>query len=668
MLIFDQLKKDDPQLRLLTAVVLCGLAVLLVGLWWTQVVRSRSYQAHLENQSLRTVRVPAMRGRILDRNGEVLAENQPSYTVGLYLEDLRDQFKSEYQLIRPVKVVTNSPPFWERLFVSSTVSTQRVRLKAEEIARLEEQARYAAASNLVGEISRKLEQPISLDPAKFSRYYATARPIPYTVIDDLNSTQVARFEERLSGMVGADLEIRSERTYPHGSLAAHVLGYLRLDDGAFDDDQDYSYRLPDYQGVIGIEGYFDQQLRGQPGSKSVLVNNLGYRQSETVWSDARPGSNVVLTLDVRIQKAAETALYNRVGKNVRGAVVVMDVNTGDLLALVSAPAVGPNSFIDGFSREDLQLWYDQKMRVQRNRATQENYAPGSIFKTVVGLAALEGGLDPSKQLYNPGYIYIGRRYINDLAPAGDYDFRRALLKSSNTYFITNGLRYAGVQNIIKLGQRLHLGERSDLPTWQDTPGSFPTAARVRRSDWTAGYTANLCIGQGEIAVTPLQMAVLTCAIANGGKVLLPRLVDRIEPQDPMSGDEPFVFERVRVRDELGVHPRNLEILREAMLADTEDPEGTAYQAFTSYYRSGGKLRVCGKTGTAQVMDEQNRVVDHDTWFISFAPYERPRYAVVVMVESGGSGGGTCAPVAQDIYTAIQKISSPAGNQNLVKSN
>jgi len=651
MLIFDQLKKNDPQLRLLASGIFAGLLVLLAGLWWVQIVGAREYRTHLEMQSFRTVRVPAVRGKILDRNGGVLAENRPSYSVSLYLEDFAPQFRSEYKRSRPVRVVTNSIAFWRSWLGANRVSTQYVRLSPAQAAEVEMRARHRVASNFVSQISLRLQMPMTLGLTSFARHYEAKRALPYPVLKNLDAIQVARFQEQLAAVAGADLELQSTRVYPAGDTAAHVLGYLsRDDDRSYEGElATFSYRLPDYRGVVGIERGFDSQLRGRAGAKSVLVNNLGYRQTKNSWGEGEPGWNAVLTLDLRVQQAAERAMRKRLGSDARGAVVVMDVNSGDVLALVSSPSLNPNSFIQGFTPDELARFNDLKLRPQINRATQENYAPGSIFKPIVGLACLEAGLNDKESLYNPGHITVGRRYIHDTAPAGNYDFRRAIARSSNTYFITNGLRYKVIERVIELGRRLHLGERFSLPTRQEAAGSLPSFNRVR-SGWFDGDTANICIGQGEIAVTPLQMAVMSSALANGGKVLWPRLVARLEPQDPVSTDSPVIFPSGRVRDQLGVNASYMHVLHEAMLAETEDRfEGTGRYAVVP------GLKICGKTGTAQVTDARNRNVDQTTWFISFAPYEGPRYAVVVMVESGESGGSTCAPVAQDIYTALQKL-------------
>ncbi len=661
MLIFDQLKKNDPQLQILAASVLSGLLVLLTGLWWTQIVSGRDYQAHLETQSFRTVRIPAVRGKILDRNGQVLAENRLGYNACLYLDELRRPFYAAYtnDLAR-LRAERNRLLAQEGQKLDGRLAPEvkrRFGISTEEKDRLQQSASCEVAEAMAAQISSRLQEPLAWDDTNFLRHYSNSLALPYPVLKNLDTNQVARFEEQCDGMPGVDLEAQSTRFYPHGITAAHVLGYLRRDDSSIEgEDAFFTYRLPDFRGVVGIEGAFDQQLHGRAGAKSVLVNSRGFRQTEDVWSPAEPGRTVVLTLDLRIQAAAERALRSRVGPQVRGAVVVMNVTNGDLLAAVSAPAFDPNEFIPQISRADYDRLTDPVMRPQINRATQENYAPGSIFKTVIGLACLEAGLDPKKTISLPGYIRVHGHYVHDLAGPGDFDFRRALLKSSNAYFITNGL-IAGIENIVRLGLRLHLGESTGLPTRQDASGIFPTLQQIH-SGWSDITTANICIGQDPVKVTPLQMAVLAAAIANGGKVLRPRLVDRLQPAAPNSGEPTEIFPYPPVRDQLGVKPRNLDILRQAMLADTEDPEGTAYAAFHEHDRTTlalTRLRVCGKTGTAQVMNERNQVIDHNTWFLSFAPYEQPHYAVVVMVESGGSGGGTCAPIGRDIYAAIEKL-------------
>ena len=637
MLIFDQLKKNDPALRLLALVVFGGLAVLFAGLWWVQVVSGRYYEAKLETQSFRTVRLPAPRGQILDRNREPLAENQPRYNLSLYLEEFSRDFQKSFNT---------------KLAAYARASIKLKRDQRAELARL---TRYAVASNIVAQVASEFQESLALDPVQFQKHYEKDLALPLTVLPNLNPGQIARIEEHPDLPAGLDVDIQSTRVYPRGTAAVHLLGYVRRDDSSAEGEEAFfNHRLPDFRGIVGIESALDSQLRGEAGAKSVLVNNLGYRQSETILTPVEPGRNVVLTIDLKLQQAAESALQ-RFGPETRGAVVVMDVRSGDILVLASSPVFDPNLFVKGISAAEWDKLSDERLRPQINRALHENYAPGSIFKTVVALAALENGLNPA-QTYEVqadparpgrGCVYIGRRKVDDTAPPGVYDFRRALKLSSNAYFIANGLN-AGIENIMRVGRRLHLGERTELlPKGQESPGIFPSEKRIR-SGWTDGDTANCCIGQGEINVTPLQMAVLTSAIANGGKVLWPRLVDRIEPQAAGS-QSAQIFPMGRVRDNLGVKPRNLDILRAAMLADVEDADGTGRASAVP------GLRVCGKTGTAQIMNEHNQVTDHTTWFISYAPYENPRYAVVVMVESGGSGGGTCAPIAKEIYLAIQKL-------------
>lgn len=659
MLFFDQLKKNDPQLRLLTIGVFAGICVLLAGLWWVQVVSAQDYREHLETQAYRTVRIPAVRGKILDRNGAAMAENQPSYSVSLYLEELRDDFQEEYKRLRPVKIEKKSPPFWKFWNRHPTMQTNRVKLTLAQMNDLTWDARYRVASNVMTQVGQSLQQPVDLDFKKFQRHYQTRLALPYPIAENISPAMVARFEEQSTTRNGVDLEIQSARYYPLQTTAAHLLGHLMRDDSSAEGEESYfTYRMPDFRGVVGVEFSLDNYLRGHAGAKSVLVNNQGYRQTENIWEPAEPGHDVELTIDLGLQQAAERALANGPrGPKTRGAAVVMDVNTGDILALASSPTFNPNDYIYGFPPGEYQRVQEED--AEKNRATQENYRPGSIFKPIVALACLENGMNPNADYEvaaNPedpahGCIYLGKRKIRDTAPPGSYKFKRALIHSSNAYFIYNGLR-TGVDKIVALGQQFHLGERIGLNNRQETAGLFPTERRIE-SGWTDGDTANLCIGQGYIDVTPLQMTVVAAALANGGKVMWPRFVDCIKSRDPLSGEQPQYFPKGQVRNYVGVKPSTIKMLQEAMLDDTENPEGTAYQAFRGSPVN-TQLRVCGKTGTAQ--NQENGAITHTTWFLSFAPYEHPKYAVVVMVEmtSGGSGGATCAPIAREIYEAILK--------------
>lgn len=660
MLIFDELKKNDPQLRLVAMVLAAGLCLLLAGLWWVQIVSAQEYKSHQETQAYRSVRIPAMRGKILDRENRVLAENRPRYNLSLYLDELRKPFDTAYSQLRKQALAAQKQSIADqekKLGRSLTkVERKQFAFTTAQIQQLRAQSRLNVANDLAAQIGQQLGQPLPLDAKSFERAYETRLALPYPILKNLNDGQIARFEEKFTNGFGADLELQAARVYPSGTTAAHLLGYLRSDDSsAAGEESFFSYRLPDYRGVVGIEAGYDAQLRGTAGEESVLVNNLGYRQSENIWSQPEPGHNVVLTIDLDLQRAAENALVRHRGAEAKAAIVVMDVRNGDVLAMVSSPTFDPNDFAKGISQDKWDLV--QKLTAEKNRATYENYAPGSIFKTVVALAALENGLNPEEIFQvqanpeNPakGICYVGRRAIKDTAPPGSYDFRKAFIHSSNSYFITNGLR-AGVENIIRIGEKFHLGERTGLFTSQETRGNFPSLARVTSRDWRDGDTANLCIGQGELAVTPIQMAVMVSAIANGGKVLWPRIVDRIEPQDPATGQVASQFPAGVVRDELGLQPRSLKILRDAMFADVGSSEGTGTAAAVA------GMQVCGKTGTAQVQDASNKLTGYNFWFASFAPYEKPRYAVVVMVESAGSGsGGTvCAPIAHDIYETILK--------------
>jgi len=665
----------------MTAFILCCMLLLTVNLWRLQVASGEDYRVRQENQSVRAVRLPATRGRILDSNQQPLAVNRLRFDVHMYIDELRPLFYTHYMRLKDGRKLR--------------------RAEQDELGRT---ARYQVVSNLTMQVSLRLGQPLVLDEEKFHTHYYKRRYTPMTVMQDLSPGQVARFVEQIHAVPGVDLSVNPVRTYPNGDMAFHTLGYLRLDDDPDTGDDipfRFRYRLPDYVGVDGLEGVYDELLRGEAGAKTIRVNNISYRTSEEVWEWPESGYNIVLSLDRDIQLAAEAALQAN-GPETRGAVVVMDPRTGDLLSLVSLPGFDSNKFISGFSREEITRLNDSRLNPWLNRATGSggvSYPPGSIFKLISAVAYLEEGLiDPAEKVYNPGYFRDSKLYPNyeldDTAPPGDYDFIRAFKRSSNTYFIHHALKPNGQTDqwrqgkriLLDWGNRFRLGQKTlaslpgDLPSpIRESGGYFPARDNKLKKrnqfgekvGWAAGDVGNLCIGQGEITVTPLQMAVMTSAVANGGKVLQPRLVKRIDSQRAFGQAQNRVIP-VEVLDDLHLKPETVALMHKAMLADVADRDGSGRAA-----RVPG-MAIGGKTGTAQKKvptgkyDPRSGVrlfrTDHVTWFVSFAPVESPRYAVVVMVESGESGGTTCAPIARRIYRAIRDLERERekGESNLAK--
>ncbi len=639
MLFFDELKTDDHRLRWVAMSVLAGMFALLAGLWYIQVVSASQYLDRQKNQSIRTVRMPAIRGKILDRNGLAIAESRPSFNVNLYLEDIRPLFTKEFYRLKAQRVANRLVKRLSRL----------------EDSELQNLARYNVVSNLTFQVSRTLGHPLVLNRPKFEEHYLSRRYAPLPILSDLTPDQVALFVESGSKFPGTELDVQPLRVYPRGTLAAHLLGHLqRTEDPDPDGDLHFNYPVPDFVGVMGLERVYDGALRGKGGCKSILVNHEGYRESEEIWPEPSPGKNLVTTLDVNIQQACERAL-RPAGMEYNGAAVVMDTGNGDILGMASSPAFDPNLFVPTISQTDWDQLNDLDRRPMLNRASYGTYPPGSAFKIIVSLAALEAGvLDPNEIFHSQGFYQLTPRSkrIADTAGPGDFDFKRAFMRSSNPYFIDYGLK-TGPEKLVAMGRRFHLGQRTGIALRaEEENGYLPKPKPLQRHDgekWYPGDTANLSIGQGDITVTPLQMAVLTAAVANGGKILRPRLVLRTEPQDNFSHEE---TERVapEIIDQIQLNPDHLALLHRAMLADVEE-EGTGKGARVDGWHIGGK------TGTAQKTRVENGQthIDHITWFVSFAPAESPRYAVVVMVSmlgKTGSGGGTCAPIARKIYEAL----------------
>ena len=469
MFIFDILKRDDRRLRLIAVVVAAGMLILLAGLWFVQIVCAQRFQTNLIRQSFRRVNIPAIRGKILDRNGQVLAEDQPRYNAILYLEDLQGQFDAQYR--RLSRMYTNEHR--EAITASGKIS-----LPSAARRRLELAADCDVVSNITFRVSTSLEEPRVLNVKGFIRHYNDYPYVPFQIVPNLAPRQVAIFAEQLSGQPALELETQPVRVYPNGPLAAHLLGYVQRRD---DREQDVSFALPDYVGVSGVERAYDQELRGEPGVKSVLVNNLNYRQREVVQAPNQPGNDVFLTINLNLQRATEKALASAQFET-RGAAVVMDPRNGDILAIASAPTFDPDEFVPGhppYPPGEAERLDNKKFTPQVNRAVSGAYPPGSTFRIITAIACLESGLDPEEVFDSPGeYRTSPTHSIGDTAGPGKFNFQRAFYRSSNTYFIHNGMK-AGLAKFLEVAHRFHLGEKTRISTGQDPPRAMSPCRRTR---------------------------------------------------------------------------------------------------------------------------------------------------------------------------------------------
>lgn len=652
MFFFPLLKREDRRLRVLSTIIGGGLFVLLAGLWFVQIVCASHFETNSRKQSLKRVGIPSIRGRILDCNGRVLADNVPHYNAILYLEDLQPEFSDAYK-----EFVTNYGRQHPEI-----VSKGRVRVPETDSRKLHAAADCQVVSNITFEVGATLHETRILNTNAFLRHYSSYPYVPFEVIPNLSPLQLALFAEQLSSQPDLEIETEPVRNYPNGALAAHLLGYVQRE---YVESDEISYTLPDYIGKTGIERLYDNKLKGSPGAKLVLVNSMNYRQREEVDTPNAPGEDIYLTIDLNIQRAAELALARH--SITRGAVVVMDPRNGDILAMASSPTYDPNSYVRGLTKEEVETLTNQALSPQLDRVIDGAYPPGSTFKAITAIACLENGLNPDEEFDSPGFWQETPRakIIHDTAGPGKFNFKKAFYRSSNTYFINYGEK-AGLQKILAVARRFHMGEKTAFPIHPEVAGNVPPPEKAGVT-LPLSSTADVCIGQ-EITTTPMQMACVYSALAMGGKMYWPRIVSH--GYLPETGQREELAQAGRLRDTVQIDPRHLQIIRDAMLADTEQPatadsrEGTAYVAF---HTGNGTPRlpnfhVAGKTGTAQVKSKGSSY--YITWFNSYAPFENPRYVVIVMADHGASGGGTCAPVAELIYEAIVKgeqTARPAGS-------
>jgi penicillin-binding protein 2 len=605
MIIAAAYRNDNPRLRFLTGGVALGLALLLVALFRVQVLHTDRFGDRLEAQSLRRIRLPSARGEITDRAGVVLADNRPSYDIAMYLDQL-GRFS-----------------------------------KRQDVARIAQASIFSLGS--------LLNLPVNTTDREVRLHYERRRPIPLPLWKDLPPPTVAAFVERGSTLPGTDLLVTPVRQYPHGTLAAHILGFCGKSEQTPEAEvESFYYYQPDLVGKQGVERGFDADLRGAPGGRTIRVNPAGVKVEDLGVKPAERGNRLVLTIDARIQRFAEEALLNAklpAGKELRGAVIALDPRSGEILALASVPAFDPNLFNPGTPASEVNAVLQNPGNPLLNRAIGARYAPGSTFKPITLLAGLEAGtVTMSDTAVCSGGTQIGNRFFGcwNRQGHGRVEAGSAMAASCDVWFYQAGQR-TGVEAIARMAREFGLGQPTGLDYSRDAGGLVPTPAwkREHHGDrWWDGDTAQMAIGQSFLLTTPLQMANVAAMLANGGTRWRPHILKRITTPAGvvLHAQQPQVVARLRARRD------NIEAVRQTMLAAVNSSLGTSRQAAVR------GLNIAGKTGTAEHDTRHGRI--NRAWFIGFAPYEEPSLALAVLIEEGQSGGHTAAPVAGEIFAKV----------------
>jgi len=589
---FRRLRGKIAIFAMLTTV---GCALIAMRLWHLQVMQYTTLSTKSESNRIREFTIEGLRGKIQERNGVTLVDNRPAFYLSAVPEDMDDPDK--------------------------------------EIGFLASRMGIDAKSSLENIGAAKSFQTVTLKR-------------------DLSRNEVAFIEEHRLDLPGVFMEIKPVRSYVYGEMAAHFLGYLgAISEGQLLKPEFAMFSRSDFIGQAGAEKRFENALRGAKGLKRLEVDAAGREISHLGDIPPKAGGDLRLTLDLEAQAAAEKAFEGKMG-----AAIALDPQTGETLAFVSKPSFDPNNFAYGINAAEWKKLVEGEFHPLQNRAIQGQYPPGSTYKVVMAAAALqEGVITPATTFYCPGHFTFGNKTYRCWKKEGhgSVNVHLALVQSCDVFFYNVGLKL-GINKAAAYVNGFGLGEKSGIDPATEKPGLIPTTGwkeRTRKEKWILGETVSCAIGQGFVLVTPVQMARMIAAVANGGKLVTPRIV-----RDEVAR----AGEKVRT---VPVSPQNLEIVRAALRGVINEPHGTAGSL------RNGPFEYAGKTGTAQVLKmkqgdytkSQNlefKYRDH-AWFVAFAPFDNPKIAVAVIAEHAGHGGEAAAPIARAIMDAyLSKTIAP----------
>ena len=584
------------RIMIIAVIACCGLMVLLCKLYYEQIYTSDKHNDRVRRQTVRRIRIPAERGMILTSDLEVLAANRPKYDIVFYLEEIR----------------RDAP-----------------RGKMSEYA-------VAAAEKIASAIG--VESKVTKE--KIKKHSNMTPGLPFHAFEDLTAVETARFYQMIPAINGTGVEVSSVRSYPQKNFAAQLLGFVRdVEPLSASDRREYNYYLPDAEGRSGLEKIFDGEivpgvrgLRGEPGCSVVQVDYLGYKNQELI--EAVPptfGNHIILTIEAEAQRIAEDLL-----KRYNGAMIVMDADNGDIIAMVSTPGYDANDFVPSISKEKYDSLLNDPGKPLINRPVSGTYMPGSIIKPLIAVAIQESGISPQRTVICDGRTKIGNATIRCTSIHGPVDMEKALERSCNDYFIEMGMEI-GFDAILSVLKRAGIGNVTGIEI-PGAAGQLPDQELFRKMEkrsWNRANTALLSIGQGMITVSPLQAVRYTAAIANGGFLVQPRLFKSVNDDH----GRPLYTSGGRKGVETGFDPEMLEVVRRGMRRVVLRGSG----------KSAGNdvIDLFGKTGTAEVGPRSNR--RKNVWFTAFGTHADRTYAIIILLEDEQSGGRDCAPIAAAFF-------------------
>jgi penicillin-binding protein 2 len=620
------------RLYLLTAFVVIGFGVLLSRLYDFQIVHRDEFLQLVPGNQTVTVREPGIRGEITDRNGVTLARNHRNYEVAFNLDEIRTAYLVQHE----------EDPTIQRLTKKNGLTRKQ---SEEDIVAIVKDGPIHVLSD------EKLRLARNFKAGDLRTHYLThGGLIPFSYRFNLSYDEFAKFAEHNLELPGVYPSIRSQRQYPYGALASHVLGYLKLwEKGDVPDSatRRFDHYIGDEKGIAGVEATMDEILRGPEGQKTIVKDEKGRTLRMSDYTQPGVGAKVQLTIDARVQFLLENTL-RMAG---RAAGVVMDVNTGEVIAMGSVPDYNPNDFIPSISQKNWDA-YRSNMQLApfTNRAISE-FTPGSTMKIPTAIAGALAGM-ASREFSCDGYVTYGDKKVGcwiwnlHKGSHGSQNLTEAVQHSCNPYFnkIANSI---GWKAMVDGCQLVGIGKRTGIELPKEDAGILPGSRGWRNANPSLVMTPALCaflsIGQGDTLATPLQICAVTACVANGGKYYKPRIV-----KQAVSGDGKIVIgDTPKLEVDIvksGIKATDLELIRKGMWLSTNAAGGTS-----------GKVKIPGisiasKSGTAQTTD--NGAKSNNSWIMSFAPYDKPKYAICILVQNGGSGGGVCGPLVNLVYRGL----------------